>query len=215
MKKKELKDATVMVGGEEHQVPDSVAEAFNAMTAKMEEQAAELAKLSAPASEESDEDEVEIEVKAEDQDEDKEKAKTDAMQAKIDSLEAALTAAKSTEFSRIDARVALVTKAREVLGNEAKTDGVADIEIQKAVVASVTPAMKDKLDGKSADYVQAAYEMACDQFGSRVDSTQELLNLTAHAITDGVEDDIDKIYADAVAKISYSNRRPATVQETN
>ena len=66
----------------------------------------------------------------------------------------------------------------------------------RQVVANVTPAMKRKVDKGSPDYVSAAYEMAIDAHGSRVDSSQELLTLTHEAIkSDGETVDLDALYS--------------------
>lgn len=55
-----------------------------------------------------------------------------------------------------DKRASLIVEARKFLGEKEKLDGKTEIEIQKLVIAK---ADKDlKLDGKSADYVQARYD---------------------------------------------------------
>lgn len=93
-------------------------------------------------------------------------------QADIDHLQAecdTLRADKDTIQSRFDAavksipglvaeRVSLVLQAQEVLGKEFKHDGLSTREIQEAVIKAKRPEMK--LDGKSIDYVSAAFEMA-------------------------------------------------------
>ena len=200
IKKKNTKDGAIEIEGTEHEVPDAVAEAFRGMMAKIEEQGAELAKQSADESgdeEMEDAPAADAEIEVEEEMEDK---KTDSMtlakmQAKIDSMEAALKTEREGASSRIDARVSLVTSAREVLGADIKTDGVSDIAIQRAVVASVTPSMKAKVDAGSADYVQAAYEMALDTHSNKVDSTDELLVLTHEANkSDSPAVDLDALY---------------------
>ena len=222
------KDARVIVGGAEFDVPDEVAEALGEMTEKLEEQAAELARMKEPAAEEPAEDaeeaEIEIEAKAEETeevaeaDEDpmktdaKTKAKQDAMQARIDSLEAKLEASNKTEDARIDARVSLVTTCRKVLGADFKTDSVSEIDLQKAIVVHCTPSMKTKLDGKSADYVRAAYEMALDAESKRVDSSADLLEVTGNAILDnagGKDSDIETAHADMMQHFRDNYRQPA------
>jgi hypothetical protein len=60
--------------------------------------------------------------------------------------------------ARIAARVELETKARKVLGAEAKFDGKDDLAVKREVLAKVQPALK--LDGQSDDYVAAAFDVA-------------------------------------------------------
>jgi hypothetical protein len=227
------KDARVIVGGAEFDVPDEVAEALGEMTEKLEEQAAELARMKEPAAEEpaadmEEEAEIEIEADAEkppepaaaDEGEEEEpmktdaktKAKQDAMQARIDSLEAKLEASDKTEDARIDARVSLVTTCRKVLGADFKTDSVSEIDLQKAIVVHCTPSMKAKLDGKSSDYVRAAYEMALDAESKRVDSSADLLEVTGSAIIDnagGKDSDVETAHADMMQHFRDNYRQPA------
>ena len=198
--KKNKKDGAIEIEGTTHEVPDEVSAAFKAMMAKIEEQGAELAKLSSDEEEEVMEDEVPQAEDAKEEEMPTEDTKIDsasfaAMQAKIDSMEAQLKAEREGASAKIDTRVALVTSAREVLGAEIKTDGVSDIAIQRAVVGAVTPAMKAKVDAGSADYVQAAYEMALTTFKSKVDSTEDLMVLTHQAAkADSEEIDLDSLY---------------------
>lgn len=239
-KKKEKQphqDARVIVGGEEFDVPDEVAVALSEMTDKIEAQTIELNKLKAPAPEEHEADEsddtVVVEVDQEEpaaapaaaaEDPNKEeKAMNDAMQAEIDilkaanaKLEAKVDESKSTQNQRIDARVALVTTCRKLLGDEFKTDGVTDLDLRKAVIVHALPDMKDKLDGKSADYLECAYEMALKEESKRVDSSTELLEVTAQSIIDaaGDENSIDQLHADMLGRLQKNYTKTAP-QEMN
>jgi hypothetical protein len=209
------KDGAIMLGETEHEVPDEVATAFDAMRAKMEEQAAELAKLSTDAEgdeekseDESDDENKDEEIEVEMKEEDNKGDALAAMQAKVDSL----LAERETVSSKIDARVSLVVKTREILGSDAKTDGVSDINLMRAVVAQVSPAMKAKVDAGSPDYVSAAYEMALGTQATKVDSTTELLTLTHEAIKSDGDVDLDGLYS---AHLDHLRTRSLVVREAN
>ncbi len=68
---------------------------------------------------------------------------------------------------RVKARVALVTKAQEVMGADFKTDGVDDDEIRREVVIKLAkdPGIaKQKLDDNDAAYLGARYDAAIDGY---------------------------------------------------
>jgi hypothetical protein len=222
------KDAKVIVGGVEFDVPDEVAEAMSEMSEKIEEQAAELAKLEEPAAEmpesemsEGESMESEAVVEAEDGDKpepaadaeheamknDHLNAKLDTMQAKLDTLEAQLAESRSNEGQRIDARVNLVATCRRIIGDDLRTDGVSEVDLQKQVIAHCNPSMKAKLDGKSADYVRAAFEMALEHEASRVDSSSEILEATNPA--NMVRADGEELEAAHKAMLSRLSGKPA------
>lgn len=239
-KKKEKQphqDARVIVGGEEFDVPDEVAVALSEMTDKIEAQTIELNKLKAPAEEEPEADEsddtvvVEVDQEAgaaapaaaEEDPNKEEKAMNDAMQAEIDilkaanaKLEAKVDESKSTQNQRIDARVALVTTCRKLLGDGFETNGVKDVDLKKAVIVHALPDMKDKLDGKSADYLECAYEMALKEESKRVDSSEELLEVADQAIKDGGDgDSIEQLHAAMLGRFDKSYRTTPAPQEIN
>lgn len=89
---------------------------------------------------------------------DKQTARADAAEAKVAALEKSLTEATDPAKlqAAVAARVALETSARAHLGNEAKLDGLDAQGVKKAVVAKLSP--DTKLDGKSADYVDALFD---------------------------------------------------------
>lgn len=62
------------------------------------------------------------------------------------------------DSARLRDRVALVIEARRHLDADAKIDGVDDAGVRRLVLAKLRPAMK--LDGKSPEFIAAAYEMA-------------------------------------------------------
>lgn len=242
--KEEKKDATVIVGNEEFEVPDEVAASLEEMAEKISSQAAELVKLQAPPA--ADEEIVAVEADAEEikaigeenpkpapaaapaaadaSDEDEEnKAMNDAMQAKIECLEAAnakleakFDAAQTTQPARIDARVALVITCQKLLGDKFTTDGVSDADLKKAVIVHALPEMEGKLDGRSSDALDLAYTFALKEESKRVDTGAELLEVTTQAIVDGADgpDDIDAVYDKMQANMRNSYRRPSA-QEIN
>lgn len=93
----------------------------------------------------------------------KAEARADSADAKVTDLTAKLTTATDpkTLQSAIQARVALETKAREVLGADTKLDGMDEGAIKRAVLAKVQPAVK--LDGKDETYVSVAFDLATAQ----------------------------------------------------
>lgn len=86
-------------------------------------------------------------------------ARADGLDAELTKVKAELVAAPDKVRAEISARVALETKAKTVLG-ETKLDGLKDSEIKTAVVAELRPSVK--LDGKSADYLEASFELALE-----------------------------------------------------
>jgi len=89
---------------------------------------------------------------------DKATARADSAEAKLKSLEVELN--KANDPARIaDAvktRVALETKAKGAI-KDLNTDGLSDVEVKRAVVAKLNEGVK--LDGKSDEYVSAAFEL--------------------------------------------------------
>ncbi len=78
--------------------------------------------------------------------------------ARADAAEAALAEAPARIKAAVQARAALENQARAILGDEVKLDAMNDGEIKSAVIAAKLPSMK--LDGQSADYVAAAFDIA-------------------------------------------------------
>lgn len=228
------KDARVIVAGEEFDVPDEVALALSERDEKIEALALELANLKQPDAEEEEvaEEVAEVEADASDEPESggdaeeeemktdaKAKAKQDAMQARIDSLETKLEDATSGQDARIDARVALVTTCKEILGADFKTDSVTEIDLRKAVVCHARGWDSKKLDGKTADYVRSAYDIVIEDESKRVDSSGDLLNLTGQAIVDNADGDRDEkaeqAHTDMLKRYQDSYRGKPAKQEMN
>lgn len=80
-------------------------------------------------------------------------AKRDAEKARTDAGEA-----KKGEDARVDARIALVDSARSILGKDFDHKGKSARDIRIAALVKVDPAAK--FDGKSDDYVEAAFDIA-------------------------------------------------------
>ena len=132
-------------------------------------------------------------------------AKTvDAMAARLAFLEAQNTELRDSFSGNVDARVKLISKAREVLGDRVELDGKSDGAIKRAIVIKISPSMKSPLDGKSADYLEAAYTMALDHRAKTMDSSGKLLALTGHAT-------IGKPVVDAASKPDLNKLRAATM----
>lgn len=89
---------------------------------------------------------------------DKLTARADSADSQVKELTGKLAlASDSKRFeAAVSARVALV-KAADAY--EVKCDGLDDAAIKRAVIAKIDPSIK--LDGKSADYVDAAFDLAC------------------------------------------------------
>lgn len=215
---KRNKDGKLMIGETEFEVPDAVAAAFEAMSQKLEGDAKakdeegeeQDAQAKDMEGEEAKDMEGEEEQDAKDAKDTQDSAKVLArLQAKIDVLEGQL----AQSSTKIDARVNLVTRAKEILGPDTKTDGVGDIALKKAVVGSVMPNLKAKVDSsKSADYVDAMYEAAIEQFSSRVDHTTELMELTHQAAQRG---DAASVDLDALVSEYQDGLRTRAEKEAN
>lgn len=202
MKRTSKKDEKLMIGEAEFEVPEAVASAYKELMAKVEEQGAELSRLAAEGESEAGSEEEaaapEFQMKLKDPEkelsaplpvleaemtdeelkakEDKDKTESmDSLRARIDMLQAQVKERENMNSARIDARVNLVTNAKSILGKEFNCDGVSDSDVMKAVASHITPSMKDKLDGKSSDYIKAAYDMALMAREKNDSSNRELL----------------------------------------
>jgi len=139
----------------------------------------------------------------EEEDEDKaDKASPDAsaLRAKVDALQAQLDEARASESSRIDARVRLVTTARDILGPEAKTDGQTDAEIMRAAILAVSPSLAPRLDNNAGDvgYLRASFDAAVDLHRSRATAeadTMAALFATANPEAKSDAADPDALFA--------------------
>jgi hypothetical protein len=105
------------------------------------------------------------------------------MEARLAMVEGERAREKADFGKAVSSRVSLLTTARDVLGTVDGLDAHADADIQRAIIVKVEPSMKPKLDGKSADYIAAAFEMAVTKHRERrtADSSGQLLGLTGAA----------------------------------
>ena len=122
-----------------------------------------------------------------------------ALRARVDVLEADAKARIDSEADRIDARVNLVTAARNVLGPDTATRGVSDAALMRAVVLNVNPALEGRLDANkdSAGYLVAAFDAAVDLHRERTAATDEANTAIFDALNGGPTGSEDKVDLDA------------------
>ena len=190
--------AMVVVDGVEHSVPVPVAEAFTKLNADASEET-----LTVPADED-DQEETEMDENTNDE--------ATALRARVDALEAELAGTRDREAARIDARVNLVTTAREILGPDHKTDGVNDAALMRDVVLHVNAGLKDRLDANAGDagYLRASYEAAVDLHRDRSRVADEIPNTLFDAMHTPAEDrlDLDAEHAAYIDRMTGRGTRP-------
>jgi len=149
-----------VIEGIEFEVSEQVAQALVRKDAADAAKLADMQKKASEAQAKADASKVEIE----------------KLQAKADAAEKARAdAADPAKFNAaVSERVELLAKAREIIGDSFKADGLDAQAIRCAVIAKLAPEVK--LDGKSVDYVAAFYDavtknaIAVEPSTSRVDS---------------------------------------------
>jgi len=199
----EKKDAMIAIGEREFEVPEEVANHMQAMAAELAE-----ARDMARESESSEVSDMESEEKSEDMSmESKEtdgKSYDSALLAKVDSLEAELASRRDSEAARIDARVALVSSARDVLGAKFDHVGKSDADIQRAVVLAVTPAMAERLERNHKDggYLRAAYDNALDTHAREQESISDSYRVTFDAASGASKETLDDVHDEYIRRIS-------------
>lgn len=122
-----------------------------------------------------------------DEAEKKAKAELEGQRARADKAEVDLAAAKK-ELAELPARIEAQAKARadlldgarQVLGADAKFDGMDEAAIRRAVAQTVL-GPEAKLDGRSPDYISALFDMAVSQGVRRDDSAEGLAKVRADA----------------------------------
>lgn len=87
----------------------------------------------------------------------KEAARADSAEAQVKTLKAELVEAPKKAKVEAEARAALEATAKGILGDEAKFDGLSDLDVQKLVAEKVHGI---RLEGKPEHYVQASYDIA-------------------------------------------------------
>jgi hypothetical protein len=98
-----------------------------------------------------------------------------------------------------------VTTARDILGAEAKTDGVSDAEIMRAAILAVSPTLAPRLDNNADDlgYLRASFDAAVDLHRSR--ATAEADTMAALFATANPEAKSDAADPDALFAAYLSN----------
>jgi hypothetical protein len=164
--------------------------------------------------------EVKVEIEKMRKDSAEAKKEHDTLQAKFDALEAELAkekdarakdaeAAKANFDEAVKARVELlkVAEAHKV----EKADSMTDTDIKIAVIKAVR-GDSINLDGKSADYIEAAFDMAKADIKQHDDGlTQQRQAIQAHADAqnDDAQDDPEAAYKKLIAaeKLMYQKGR--------
>lgn len=145
-----VKDGMLMIGDVEYEVDDAVIAYVDLL-------------LAGPSEEEIDEvnesgDEG-VEESVEYVDEDVEEERTDSkLKDRHEALADSFKRYKDGELSRVGARASLISDAREILGRHAKIDSLPAREIHKQVITKLLGSGAPKLDGRSAEYVEATYD---------------------------------------------------------
>ena len=211
------RDAKIMIGEAEVEVPDEVAAEFAALKAKVEEQGAKLAELAAAG----DADEP---VPAPPAAEEKPpmadaKDQTRAMDAlkirlaQVEEVNAKLAAdakANADIGTRVSARVRLIGDAGKVLGPKLSlVEDKSDREIKIAVVQAVTPVTGKMLTADSADSsIDIAYTGALEFHARSMDSSSELAGIVRAAPHYNRNEavDLNAVYANAMDSL---RKKPA------
>lgn len=217
MENTEKKDAMVAVGGREYEVDEAVADHIQGLQADFDEVREELRKMrgsmndtedmSAKSKDGYESEDMREKLVIEDMKEEMTvEDGASAMRARVDALEAQLAAARSQEAGRIDARVGLVSKAREILGAKFDHSGKSDQQIQRAVVLAVLPSMAERLERNREDagYLRSAYDTAVDHHIREQESITDSLRVTFDAAQGNgaasVQDDYDAYLARTYGK---------------
>lgn len=213
------RDAKIMIGEAEVEVPDEVAAMVAELKAKVEEQGAKLAELSAAGdAEEIAPPEEPMPPVADGKAKAKPTQSTDALAIRLAQLEernAALEAAAKTNADgigpKVDARVKLIANATKVLGGKVSLDGLPDREIKIAVVKEVTPSAAKLLTADAADStVDVAFAGALEFFARSADSGAALAALTRGAPVPMNRDgaDLNAIYQQSMDALRMKTHSP-------
>ena len=163
--------------GIEYDVPAEVEVAFGAMIAKADEQKKELDAMT---------------------------AKFDSATAEIEKLKADAEKQEADFKAKFDDAVKTTIELRTIAQKHGieKADEMSNDEIKKAVVAKVHP--KLSLDGKSAEYIEVAFDLAKDTEVQHEDAMAEqrkALNGEVHQDKELSLDDVKAKFAESEAKL--------------
>ena len=173
----QMSEKLKMDNGIEYDVPAEVKVAFDAMTAKAEEQKKEFDAMT---------------------------AKFDSATAEIEKLKADAEKAEADFKAKFDEMVKTTIELRTIASKHGieKADEMSNDEIKKAVVAKVHPNLN--LDGKSAEYIEVAFDLAKDTEVQHEDAMAEqrkALNGEVHQDTELSLDDVKAKFAESEAKL--------------
>ena len=163
--------------GIEYDVPAEVEVAFGAMIAKADEQKKELDAMT---------------------------AKFDSATAEIEKLKQDAVKAEAEFKEKFDSAVKTTIELRTIAQKHGieKADEMSNDEIKKAVVAKVHPNLN--LDGKSAEYIEVAFDLAKDTEVQHEDAMAEqrkALNGEVHQDTELSLDDVKAKFAESESKL--------------
>lgn len=163
--------------GIEYDVPAEVEVAFGAMIAKADEQKKELDAMT---------------------------AKFDSATAEIEKLKQDAAKAEADFKAKFDEMVKTTIELRTIASKHGieKADEMSNDEIKKAVVAKVHPNLN--LDGKSAEYIEVAFDLAKDTEVQHEDAMAEqrkALNGEVHQDTELSLDDVKAKFAESESKL--------------
>jgi len=154
----------------------------------------------------------ELVAKAKELDQEKARADTAEADAKKAKDELAVARKPETIAEAVKARTSLEREAGVVLGDEAKFDGKDEGQIKHEVIAKVYPDVK--LDGKSADYVQATYERAiATAKDASTEATERATAEGAAKQSQKTRTDADSVRAAAAKKQSEAWKQPLTASK--
>lgn len=167
----------IKLDGIEYDVPAEVEVAINGMTEKADEQKKAFDELS---------------------------AKFDSAQAEIEKLKADAEKTEADFRAKFDEMVKTTIELRTIAQKHGieKADEMSNDEIKKAVVSKVHP--KLSLDGKSAEYIEVAFDLAKDTEVQHEDAMAEQRKALNGAVQQDTElslDDVKTKFAETEAKL--------------
>lgn len=173
----QMSEKLKMDNGIEYDVPAEVKVAFDAMSAKAEEQKKEFDAMT---------------------------AKFDSATAEIEKLKADAEKAEADFKAKFDEMVKTTIELRTIASKHGieKADEMSNDEIKKAVVAKVHPNLN--LDGKSAEYIEVAFDLAKDTEVQHEDAMAEqrkALNGEVHQDKELSLDDVKAKFAESESKL--------------
>ena len=173
----QMSEKLKMDNGIEYDVPAEVKVAFDAMTAKAEEQKKEFDAMT---------------------------AKFDSAQAEIEKLKADAEKAEADFKAKFDEMVKTTIELRTIASKHGieKADEMSNDEIKKAVVAKVHPNLN--LDGKSAEYIEVAFDLAKEVETTHQDAMAEqrkALNGEVHQDNELSLDDVKAKFTETESKL--------------